>query len=216
MKKNRLLTSGIILCKIGFVLQCTTFLVVTVVFIHVQIAPDRYADVAFKQETLLSNSTFAKTTTETWIIDGQKQKTLLSNIPFAKTTTEMGAIDGQKAENPFTLNKMSTFSLYMNYIQFSAIAFLVLLILKEFITIITSVKLQNTFRSRNSKSFRKIGKYFLGIFILSAFVIVLAEQGRFYGFYIRLTPLIFTLAAYILGQIFNDGNALQEEHQFTI
>jgi hypothetical protein len=78
------------------------------------------------------------------------------------------------------------------------------------------VRVIQTFRKANVKSFRKIGKYFLLIFILTSFSIVIFEQGMFYGFSLSFTPLVLMFVAYILAEIFKEGNDLSEENQLTI
>lgn len=192
MKKNVLLSVASFICLFFCFFIAISFLFSSVVLIHWHINPDFYSLLDIRPPSDPTGSTFSYTMEESW------------------------TIEGQEATNPFTLNKVKTPSLYLIYLQISAISLMIFLIVKEFLNIINSVKRIQSFRIKNIISFRKIGKHLLILFVLFSFRIVFVEQGAFYGFYFYLTPLILMLLAYILGEIFKEGNELFEENQFTV
>lgn len=195
MKKNVLLSVASAVCLFFCLLIAISFLISSAALIHWHINPEFYSNYSLIDSSLQSNpyrSTFSYVFQESWVIEGQKEI------------------------NAFTLDNIKAPSLYMLYLQVSAISFLFILILREFLKIISSVRKIQSFRFNNIISFRKIGKYFFILFLLISFRIVIVEQGAFYGLYLYVTPLILMLIAYIFGEIFKEGNKLFEENQFTV
>ncbi|MBC7914584.1 MAG: DUF2975 domain-containing protein [Pyrinomonadaceae bacterium] len=123
---------------------------------------------------------------------------------------------GQKGEAQLTFKKIYPFSLYLNYLQVSAMLILLYLSIMEFVNVITSVRAIETFKNSNIHSFRKIGKYQLLLFVLSSVTYVMFKQGSFFKISIGFTPLILMFAALIMAEIFKEGNKLQEENQLTV
>jgi hypothetical protein len=93
---------------------------------------------------------------------------------------------------------------------------LILFTIKEFSTVIESVKSIETFHQKNILSFRKMHKYLFIIFILSSITIINAQEANFYSYSLQLTPLILSVAALVMAEIFKQGNQLLEESQLTI
>ena len=110
-------------------------------------------------------------------------------------------------ETPFALNNIK---------PLSAISLILFLLYVEVIRIIDSVKIVQSFRKRNVSSFRKIGKLLFALSLLLSFKIVKADMGYYHGFFVHFTPLILMLTAFILSEIFKEGNALLEENKFTV
>jgi len=127
-------------------------------------------------------------------------------------------VDGKVPEDSevFTLNKLKYSSLYFNFIKLSIVLLFSFLCVKEFQNVIESVKEINTFQKRNVSSFRRIGKYLLVIFILMSYSSFTFQQGGTSGFYISFTVLILSLLAYIMAEIFKEGNKLLEENILTV
>ena len=191
MKKNLLLTIAAVISKLFCFISVLAFLILTVFLIHWHFNPDYYADFNLVKSELHPNS-FGFSKKITWNIQDQ--------------------ID----ETPFALNKVKPLSFYFNSIQLSLLNLLIFLIFKEFLQVITSVKMVQTFRAINVESFRRIGKYLFIFFVLSAFAIINVQNGDFYGLSIKLTPLLLMILAFILAEIFKEGNNLAEENNLTI
>lgn len=189
MKKNRLLNVATFACKTFCFVQLGMLLFITIVLIHWHIDREFYSEIVLKPG-FLNNSTIGYSVATSWTTDTLKA--------------------------PLTLSYVKPVSLYFLYIQMSTILFLAFLTFKEFLKIIRSVRLIETFKRSNIKSFRSIGKYFLLIFILTSFCVVIYEQGMFYSLSLSFTPLILMFGAYILAEIFKEGNDLSEENQLTI
>ena len=81
---------------------------------------------------------------------------------------------------------------------------------------IESVKELKTFQETNVLSFRKIGKYVLIIFIITCYSALTFQNGRISGFYFTPNLLILSLLAYIMAEIFKEGNNLEEENKLTV
>lgn len=90
------------------------------------------------------------------------------------------------------------------------------LCIKEFQKVIESVKEIKTFQERNVSSFRRIGKYLLISFILVSYSSFTFQQGGTSSFYISFELLIIALLAYIMAEIFKEGNKLSEENKLTV
>lgn len=194
MKNNLLLTIAELCCKGICLLNILGFAVLTVGLIYWHINPDAYKDIVFiaALTAYTPHSFLGYTITETWAVGD------------TSTTT------------PFAWVNVKRFSLYFIYLQSTALMWCFLMVFKEAANIITSVKLKQSFRIENHRSFRNIGKYFFCIFCLSGFCFIASEFGNFYGVYVQLSPLILMMGAYIMAEIFKEGNVLQEEVQGTV
>lgn len=194
MTKNTLLNIGIFICKFLRLLQIIVFVILTGIFVHFQISPSSYKNVDI--DTKINNS----------------------GISFKKSSSYKIHVDGQvpKDSDVFTFNNIKTGSLYFNFMKLSIILILGFLCIKEFQKVIESVKEIKTFQKRNISSFRRIGKYLLIIFILVSYSSFTFQQGRTTGFYFSFELLILSLLAYIMAEIFFEGNKLSEENKLTV
>ena len=194
MKKNKLLNIAVVVCKTIQVFYVILFIALTTLFIHVQFSPDSYKEVNYKYK----NSDFLK------ITKSSRWKMRLPGKPQLED------------KDVYTLSKIKTSSLFINYLKFSAVLFFMFLSITEFQKIMQSVKNLNTFQKNNVRSFRKIGKYLFIIFLLSSYFKLRFQQGVMTNFSLNFTPLIFMLIAFILAEIFKEGNLLQQENDLTI
>ena len=191
MKKNHLLLTADIFCKCFSLLLIAGFLIISIVLVHWHIDREFYSKPIVTVENIQSG--FLGTSSKsTWKVEGKGD------------------------ENPFALNKIKPFSLYLNYLRLAAIIGCTLLIFREFSNILSSVKKIQTFRTRNIDSFRKMGKYHFFLFLLTGFVWVVSENGNYYSFGIHFTPLILMLVSYILAEVFKEGSILSMDNKLTI
>ena len=93
---------------------------------------------------------------------------------------------------------------------------IIFLSLKEFRKVIKSVENIRTFQQQNVQVFRTIGKYSVFYFLLSSYSYYGFEQGVQASYNLHLTSLIIALFAYILAEIFKEGNKLAEENSLTV
>jgi len=194
MTKNTLLNIAIVICKFLRLFYITIFIILSGLFVHYQISPSTYKNIDVKAN--------------------------LNNIEGFVTTFKSDKIhvDGKVPEDSevFTLNQVKYSSLYLNFVKLSIVIFLSFLCIKEFQKIIESVKEIKTFQNRNIASFRKIGKYLLVIFVLISYTSITFEKGGFSGVSISFNLLFLALLAFIMAEIFKEGNNLSEESKLTI
>ncbi len=193
MKKNTLLNIAIVICKFLRLFYFIVFLMLTGLFIHFQVSPSSYENVDFK--TKLNDN----------------------GISMGSTSYKIH-VDGKAPDDSdvFVLNKLKRSSLYFNYLKFTALLLLIYLCVKEFQKVIDSVKEIKTFQKVNVSSFKKIGKYLLIITVLIGYSSFTFQGGGKSGFYIPFTPLVLSLLAYIMAEIFKEGNNLLEEYKLTV
>jgi hypothetical protein len=115
-----------------------------------------------------------------------------------------------------TLNNISVASMYLLYLQLSAITILTFLALREFTNVIRSVRGVRTFVVQNTRSLKKIGLFLLSVFLLSGIQYSSYKESVLFGLYFHLTLLMMSLLAFTLSEIFKEGNALLEENMGTI
>lgn len=134
-----------------------------------------------------------------------------SNIHYSSTSK-----NDANENNSFKLNQMTTSSLYINYLRYSGLLIVLFLSTREFKNIIKSVQHLKTFRDYNVQSCRKIGKLVFIYFILSSFYSYQFNEVSYSGFSMSFTPLIIALLAFIMAEIFKEGNVLLEDKELTI
>lgn len=194
MKNDLLLTIALQYCKIFCVMIIVSFAFMTGFVVMWHLDPNTFSmHLMFNiLQAYISETAFGFTITDTWLTPDR-----LDEVPFA----------GSNINRP---------SLYFTYLQLVALMTFTFFLHKEAIDIMASVKSRQSFRIANYRSFRKIGKHFFYIFCLSTFCFISSDFGNHYGFYIHLTPLMMMIGAYIMAEIFKEGNVLQEEVQSTV
>ena len=116
----------------------------------------------------------------------------------------------------FAIDELTMGSLYFNYIKVALVVVLGFLCVKEFQKVIESVKGIKSFQRRNVSSFRRIGKYLVVIFFLLSYSSFTFQQGGMSGFYLSFDLLVLSLLAFIMAEIFKEGNNLLEENELTV
>jgi hypothetical protein len=135
------------------------------------------------------------------------------------TTKNKWRLDGEVApedDQVFTLDKLTTGSLFILFTKYSIILVLVFLSAKEFQRVVESVKKIQTFKIGNVKSFMRLGKYFFVLFLLFSVSVFDFEQGRISIISIAFLPLVLMLLAFVMAEIFKEGNQLSEDNELTI
>ena len=186
MNKNALLSIASIFCDISKAIIGMTLIGITLFLVHFHITPSAYED--FKI-TKPENSSFLKFESEDSI--GKEQ---LDFDQMKLTDWKIG-------------------SLLFTYFQYAAILILIYLSIDQFSAVLKSVKKLKTFQKTNKIAFRKIGYYCLTIFFLS--ILTYWEFGNYSksSISISLNPVAFSLFAFILSEIFKEGNKLKEENE---
>lgn len=142
-----------------------------------------------------------------------EQKKIQSLI-LIETETNVYPKAGNDAKLYFS--NLNTGSLYFNYFKFSAIIILLYLSITEFRTVLRSVRKLETFHQTNVIAFKKIGSSCFLIFGLSIFSYWGFDEYAKSSISIHLYILLISLIAFILAEIFKEGNNLMEENQLTI
>ncbi|WP_178986172.1 DUF2975 domain-containing protein [Winogradskyella helgolandensis] len=195
MTKNTLLNTAIWVTRLLKITLIIATIGITSLFIYAQIDKDTFAD----QEIVL--------------------KVNPGIIGFSTIGSSVWKYDTKDTNYdliPYTFGKLKTVSLYINYFKVIFIALLIFLILRAFETIMLSVKTLHTFSSRNAKLFRKIGVYIIVITILISYTVFRFESGDQTVLQISLTPIVYTLLAFIMAEIFKEGENLRAENDLTI
>ena len=87
---------------------------------------------------------------------------------------------------------------------------------KEFQKVLQSVMSIQTFQIINVQSFRRIGIYILVIFLLTSYDYIVFQQGGFSRVHFSFTLLPLMILAFIMAEIFKEGNLLKTENELTI
>lgn len=208
MTKNTLLNTGIIICKLLRLFQIIAFIILTAVFVHLQISSSTYKNIYIEDMNLKNNN----------VSNINEASSFVINLGSSKIYVGTEVTEGSEV---LSINNIKTSSLIFNFIKLSAILFLSFLCLKEFQKVIESVKEIKTFQKRNVSSFRSIGKYLLIIFILVSYSSISFQQGGTNSldassFNISFELPILALLAYIMAEVFKEGNMLSEENNLTV
>jgi len=199
MNKNIPLKIASFTCRLSVIISVISFVLLSVIFMHIQIEPNQYS--SFEYTLKSDNLSMVRT------IVSQS-----GNEPF----------DELDKADLFKLSNLNTTSIYFIYVRFSLILLFIYLVTKEFQIVIESVKRVNTFRTENIRSFKKMSKYLLFIFLLLSFryASFSAASSNYEGtsseLQISFTCLALMLFALIMSEIFKEGNKLSMDNQLTI
>jgi small-conductance mechanosensitive channel len=195
MTKNTLLNIAILVSRLLKFLLIIAAIGLTGLFVYAQIDKETFAD---KEIVLYANPSIMRVSYVTSTI--------------WKEDTE----DAKYDLKPHTFGKLKTVSLYINYFKGLIVATLMFLIIKAFETIMLSVKTLKTFSISNAKLFRRIGLYVISVTILTSYTVLRFETSEQTMTHISLTPVIYVLLAFIMAEIFKEGENLREENDLTI
>lgn len=132
------------------------------------------------------------------------------------TATETGMSLGTDATDGIGDLDVNPWGLVVNALLIIAKLILILVIMEQVIKIIESIKSLETFHETNVLSFMTIGHMFIGIFLIGILGIRFTDSGFHLSFHLNLIPLLGTLAAYIMAEVFKEGHRLMEENKLTI
>jgi hypothetical protein len=196
MERNKLLKLASLVCSVFAFFQLVGILIGTVALIH------WHSDKEFYRKVTLSN----KGNLQFSVSKSDSDKP----VPAKAKTTELAE------KEKVSLADLAPSAVYFAYIKSVIYMVFLFLVFREFGKIIRSVQDFQTFRTENIQSFRKIGKYFLVIFLISGLHFISTGSDSFFSIEFETTPLILMLLAYILAEIFKEGHALAEAEKLTI
>ena len=107
-------------------------------------------------------------------------------------------------------------SLYFNYLKYTTILIFLVLSINQFRRVLESVRKLETFHQTNVQAFKKIGNYCLLMGGLSVFSYLEFGNYAVSSFTIPFNVLFMALIAFILAEIFKEGNHLMEENELTV
>lgn len=164
------------------------------------------------------HSSFSPETYEKLTINNDRNLTFNSDTPSSQNT--------YKEIKLVYFNKLVTSSKLFLLFEIMLTTIFFLLILRELIKFIKSIKDYNSFHRKNSKYFTTIGKYFSYLLILQILTSIIpltiknAEENYNSFLNFNLTPFIFYAAGILLcftiGQVFKEGERLKIESELTI
>ena len=114
------------------------------------------------------------------------------------------------------LNDLKPFSIYFTFFQLILSVIFSYLIVQEVIRILKLVQEFQPFNAANIKSFQRLGYLCLSILVLNSFHFLNTNKTSFISFGISYSLLIFMLVAFILAEIFREGQKLYEQEKLTI
>tara|TARA_R110001583_G_scaffold194653_2_gene366115 strand:- start:293 stop:880 length:588 start_codon:yes stop_codon:yes gene_type:complete len=195
MTKSTLLNTAIWVTRLLKIILVIAAIGITSLFVYSQIDKDTFAD---EEIVLKTNPSYLGVST------------IISDVWKGDTK------DAKYDSKPYAFGKLKTVSLYINYFKVIIVAVLMFLILRTFETIMLSVKTLHTFSSRNAKLFRKIGIYIIVVTILISYTVLRFESGSQIIAHLSLTPVIYMLLAFVMAEIFKEGENLRAENDLTI
>jgi len=202
MKKNSLLNIALFLCNIAQIVCIINFVVLTGATIYTKTIPDHSS---LTNVTKLPPYSQKKQHNSSWGMYSISKKFHTKSQGNMPTDAE--------AYHP---NKSTYFSLFLNILQQSVLIGLIYLSISSFKKIINSVKNISTFQQKNISSLRTIGKYTILYVIISSYTYFGYEQANQYFFHPNTSPLVIALFAYILAEVFKEGNRMAEENKLTV
>ena len=194
MTKNTLLNIAILVSRLLKSILIIATIVLTGLFVYAQIDKETFAD---KEIVLKANPS-------------------VTRISYIVSTVWKENTDATYDLKPYTFGKLKKVSLYINYFKGLGVAVLMFLIIRAFETIMLSVKTLKTFSRNNVKLFRQIALYIVFVTILTSYTVLRFESGDQTMSHLSLTPVIYMLLAFIMAEIFKEGNNLREENDLTI
>ena len=194
MTKNTLLNIAILVSRLLKIVLVIAAIGLIGLFVYAQIDKDTFAD---KEIVLTANPSIMR----------------ISNI---YTTVWKLDTDADYDQKPYTFGKLKIVSLYLNFFKGVIIAILMFVILRAFEKIMLSVKTLKTFSKSNVKLFRHIGIAIILVTALTSYTVLRFENGDQTIVHVSLTPVIYTLLAFIMAEIFKEGDILREENDLTI
>ena len=194
MTKNTLLNIAISVSRLLKIILVIAAIGLIGLFVYSQIDKETFAD---KEIVLTANPSIMR----------------ISNI---YTTVWKLDTDADYDQKPYTFGKLKIVSLYLNFFKGVIIAILMFVILRAFEKIMLSVKTLKTFSKSNVKLFRHIGIAIILVTALTSYTVLRFENGDQTIVHVSLTPVIYTLLAFIMAEIFKEGDILREENDLTI
>jgi hypothetical protein len=137
------------------------------------------------------------------------------SLPNWIQLTETNIIASTEA-NATTNENIQIGQVLFSFTKVILVLIVVILIIRNFIQIIKSVKSQNTFREQNIRNFQQVGLYFLVIFFINIFNIEYANNAATISLAFTPEYLLYAITAYILAEVFKEGNKLSEDNKLTI
>lgn len=208
MNKNILLHIVNSLCYFFKTLIAISIVGITVLLIHFQFNRSSYENwnLEFRKDRLkiISNS------------DENLTYSLGGNKPVLNFHKDRKiSIKGFEPEGK-SLNNWKNGSLYFNYFKAIAILFLIYSIIRQIGKVVRSVKEFRTFHQVNIIAFKKIGKYCLLIFFLSIFNYWKIGDYSRASVSLYPTPILISLLAFFLSEVFKEGKEVMQENELTI
>jgi len=200
MSKNLLLSVALFGSRLFNFILWVALICIIGFFIHWRMKPDSYESVCvnIKERRIAFYDPKASV-----LLSGREIKTAPS-----------GRLD--RTSIFFLLNDIKPAAIYFAFVQVVLTILLSMLMVREVVKILKSVRDLETFNNTNIKSFRLLGYFCLTMTAINSVLIISTNQETHIVYNLDLTLLIFMLAAFIMAEIFAEGHKLSEQDQLTI
>lgn len=116
----------------------------------------------------------------------------------------------------FFLNDLHKGFIYFMFFKITILLLFVIFSLKEFLKVISLSKDKLTFSERNIKAFQRIGFYCLAYTIVSIPTILIGENIYFWSINLNLLSFVIMILAFIMADVYKEGNKLYDDNKLTI
>jgi hypothetical protein len=190
MERNRIIVIAKGLCRFMQIFLILFALLFTGVLIHWHFSPESYALV---------------------VLPGARE-----GLGLGLDFRIISVSDAESPNNGVLLSQLSVGMLYWLYLRTLLLLSLTFLIFRSVLQILGSIESLKTFRQDNIVAFQKIGKYTLGIFVLTSFNIWIVPGDSNLNLTLAFGPLLIAVFALVMAEVFKEGNRLMEDSNLTI
>lgn len=190
MEKNKMITLGQGLCRFVQLFLILFAALFTFVLIHWHFSPDSYALVELP--------------------DIDQEGFTMQRFRIISVS------DGEPDPGSILLSELFPVMLYWLYVRTLILLTLTYLIFRALRSVLSSIRSLETFRNDNISAFQQIGKYALWIFFLTSFNLWIVPGDSNVNLNLALGPLLIAVFAFIMAEVFKEGNQLMEDSKLTI
>jgi hypothetical protein len=145
------------------------------------------------------------------LLAGWQQTENRGNLEFSYEISVTGE-NGETITSP----QNNTASVLFNFIKAEAVLLLLALVFSRALRVLQSLKSWETFNEKNVEHFRRVGLYFLLIAPLMTFSYSNFSGTSSVSFNFPFSWLCAALSAFVLAEIFKEGQHLAEEQKLTV
>lgn len=204
MKRNQLLFWATAISKLAEIILYVALVISVIVFIHWHLNKEYYNSVEIILKDGRINVSEGKSITG---FTKSNRENINPNAEYERT---------HQGEKRYYFSDLNSTSFYFSYLQLILSIILGILMIKEIRKVLKTVKELKTFNDTNIGSFQRLGYYCLAFAAINCVHILATHETRSISFNPSFTMLSFMISAFILAEIFKEGQKLSEIDQLTI